>query len=93
MPLEREHPRDKLGGGRAGMAACQIEHQIVPGHGGARTDQFLAPAGDDQDALGVDRHLRIGGGEGAGVAEMHRRIDAIEKSRFGEQENARAGRA
>ena len=56
-------------------------------------DQFLALAGDDQDALRVDRHLRIGCREGAGVAEMDGRIRAIEEPGLGEQEDARAGRA
>ena len=70
------------------MTADQIQNQIVPRHRGARRDQILALSRDNQHALGMDPHLRIGGREFLRVAEMHRRIDTVEQSRLCEQEDA-----
>ena len=56
-------------------------------------DQLLARAGDHQHALRMDRHVRVGGREGAGVTEVHRRVHAVEEPRLGQQKNSRAGRA
>ena len=59
MPLQREHARDLLRGGRAGVARDEVQHQVVPGRRRARADQLLAQPGDHEHALRMDRHGRI----------------------------------
>jgi hypothetical protein len=75
------------------MAPYQIEHQVVPGHGRARGDQFLPLAGDDQHPLGMDRNLRIGVRESLRVDVVDGRVRAVEQLCLREKENTRTGRA
>ena len=75
------------------MPGDQIQHEVVPGHRRARRDQLLARAGNDQHALGLQRHVGKHLLEGIGVAPVHRRLLAVEQARLRQQEHARARRA
>ena len=93
VPLQCEVARNGLRGGGADMPGNQIEHEVVPRHRGAGGDELVALAGDDQHALGQQRHPREGLGECLGIAPVNRRLPAVEQTGLGQQEDARAGRA
>ena len=64
--------------------------QVVDGAG---TDQVVVRARDHEHAFGMDRHGGIVSGEGAGIAEMHGGIPAVEQPGLGQEKDAGAGRA
>ncbi len=93
MPLQREEAGDILRHGSSRKAGDEIQHQIVPGHRRAGSDELLASSGNDQDAFRMDRHLRKGRRERLRIAEMHRRIHAVEEPGLGKRKDAGTGGA
>lgn len=82
MPLQGEHAGDLLRGGRAGVARDEVEHEVVPAHRRPRAHQFFTRARDHEHAFRLNRHGRIGARERTGVAEVHRRVLAVEEACF-----------
>ena len=59
VPLQRKEARYVLRGGRASVTRDEVEHQVVPGHRGARADQLLAQARDHEHPFGMNRNVRV----------------------------------
>src|SRR5690606_33893696 len=92
VPLKREEPRTRLSRRRTGVAGDEIEHQIVPGHGGTGRDELFMTAGNDQHPLGIDFYLGKGCRKGGGITEMHRCLRTIKKAGLRKEKNAGTGR-